>query len=92
MLVIRGTSSGFGRSCCFLLKRGAIGTRRTIMEDGVERRLKERDQERADTVPLTEEKRSKALKPGLPLRWAATLQYRFPMAKMASPASRSIRF
>lgn len=38
------------------LKRGAIGTRRTIMQDGVERRLRERDQERADLVPLTEAK------------------------------------
>ncbi|MFP9139272.1 hypothetical protein ACLI1C_19010 [Devosia sp. XGJD_8] len=38
------------------LKRGAIGTRRTVMQDGVERRLKERDQERADLVPLTEAK------------------------------------
>jgi hypothetical protein len=52
------------------LKRGAIGTRRTIMEDGVERRLKERDQERADTVPLTEEK---ALKGAQLLAAAATL-------------------
>lgn len=38
------------------LKRSAIGTRRTIVQDGVERRLRERDQERADIVPLTEEK------------------------------------
>jgi len=52
------------------LKRGAIGTRRTIMEDGVERRLKERDQERADATPLTE---AKALLGAKLLAAAATL-------------------
>nr|WP_278376149.1 hypothetical protein [Brucella anthropi] len=52
------------------LKRGAIGTRRTIMEDGVERRLKERDQERADAAPLTE---TKALLGAKLLAAAATL-------------------
>ena len=52
------------------LKRGQIGTRREIMEDGVERRLKERDQERADSVPLTE---AKALEGARLLAAAATL-------------------
>lgn len=52
------------------LKRGAIGTRRTIMQDGVERRLKERDQERADVAPLTE---ARALLGAKLLAAAATL-------------------
>ena len=52
------------------LQRGQIGTRREIMQDGVERRLRERDQERADTVPLTE---AKALEGARLLAAAATL-------------------
>lgn len=52
------------------LKRGAIGTRRTIMQDGVERRLRERDQERADSAPLSE---AKALLGAKLLAAAATL-------------------
>lgn len=56
------------------LKRGAIGTRRTIMQDGIERRLRERDQERAELVTLTE---AKALK-GAQLLAAATTLGRNP--------------
>ncbi len=56
------------------LKRGGIGTRRTIMEDGVERRLKERDRDRAENVSLTE---AKALE-GAKLLAAATTLGRNP--------------
>lgn len=52
------------------LKRGAIGTRGTIIRDGIERRLKERDQERADAVPLSD---AKAWNGALLLAAAATL-------------------
>ncbi|XWN33644.1 MAG: hypothetical protein ROR55_11560 [Devosia sp.] len=60
------------------LKRGAIGTRRTIMQDGIERRLKERDQERAELVTLTE---TDALK-GAQLLAAATTLGRNPAIRV----------
>ncbi|MGV1905071.1 hypothetical protein [Agrobacterium cavarae] len=52
------------------LKRGEIGSRRAIIEDGIERRLKERDQERADAIPLSD---AKAWKGALLLAAATTL-------------------
>lgn len=64
------------------MKRGEIGTRRTIMEDGVERRLRERDEDRAQAMPLTSDR---ALR-GAQLLAAATTLGRNPYIQVPDGA------